>query len=147
MLNLIKVEIFEKNRHFDILFKEYRKKYFFHIENRINEILDEKIENIMPLIFGEPYEDDLMPLRKNISLTNASHIIEFLSIENDKYYGYIKILDTPSGKKFIKFKDNLILRPIYRGSKFDSSGQSGSEILTFDIEIDKREIYKRILNR
>jgi hypothetical protein len=143
MINLIKVEIFEKNRHFDILFKEYRKKYFFHRENRINEILDEKIENIMPLIFGEPYEDDLMPLRKN----NASHIIEFLSIENDKYYGYIKILDTPSGKKFIEFKDNLILRPIYRGSKFDSSGQSGSEILTFDIEIDKREIYKRILNR
>ena len=147
MAELIKVEILEENRHFDILFKNFRKKYFFHRENRINEILDEKIETITRPIFGEPYESDVMSLRRVMSLTNASHTIEFLSIDNDKYYGHIKLLDKSSGRVFIGSEDILVLRPVYCGSKFDSSTQGGNEIFTFDIEIDRKEIYKRILNR
>lgn len=139
MLNLIKLEIFEKNEDFNIAFNNFRNKYFYHREDRINEILGEKIEiGKNKIIFGEPYVEKYLNM---INLKKVSHSIEFLSIENGRYYGYIKLLDIHDGIDFMKFENNLILRPVYL-PLFDDI-----EIITFNIDFDRKEIYKQIIDR
>ena len=136
MSGIVKLEIFDKNKDFNFAFNNFKNNRFFHRESRINEILDEKVDIKESVVFGEPYDS---PSTNIISLSNVSHTIEFLSIENDRYYGHIKLLDTPMGKTFIGNEDILILRPVYFIHL--------NEILTFNIDIDRKQIYKRILNR
>lgn len=120
MDNLIKLEIFVKNEYFNILFNNFRNRYFFYREDRINEILEEYVDR-EKTVYGEPYEKSSTNI---ISLSNASHLIENVSVENGKYYGYVKILDTPCGRTFIGKEDILELAPV-----MSSSG----EILTLNI--------------
>jgi len=149
MINLIKLEILSKNKDFDILFNNFRNRYFFHRESRIDDILGNKPtikskSNIM----GCPYSEQV---RHITHLKEVSHRIDFISKENGKYYGYVNMLNTPNGIIFTnmsiqmtteryQIEDILRLYPVYRD-------YSDAEILTFDIGYEENQIIKKILNR
>jgi len=142
MKESIKLEIFSKNKDFDILFNNFRNKYFFDREYRINEIIGELSTTLKKsYVLGCPYNEEI---RYITNLRKASHKIEFVSKENGKYYGYVHILDTPNGIIFkmntdkYEISDILKLYPVY---------SSVGEILTFDIAWDKNHLTKRILER
>jgi len=136
MENFIKLEIFTEIQDFDKLFINFKNNKFHHREKAICELLDEKFEeksNFLPVI-GEPYTNSYMC---QIDLSRVSHVISQIFSINNKYYGFIKILETTEGKKLKDLEDYLVLKPVF----------CGGEINTFNIDIDRGPIYKRILNR
>ncbi len=147
MHNLIKLEIFSKNKDFDTLFNDFRDKYFFSREDKINEILGEKVnvgDDVAKNsgIYGCPYADEN---RHSTNFSKISHVVEFICKENGKYYGYISILDTQSGRiiKDAESGNILKLRPVYRRI---------NEILSFDIymipkDLNRNNLIKKILQR
>ena len=153
MTDTIKVEIVEdimEEYNFKNLFNTFRNKHFHHRENTINKILELEELKIEHTLLGGIYtsrNDDM------ISLSNASHTIDNIYIEDDKFYGCIRILDTHSGNKFKDFTDLLILRPVYKGYGLEFTPSGGLtittkiEILTFNIDLNQKMIYKKILNR
>jgi len=135
--NLIKLEILENIKDFDILFNNFRNKYFFHRESVIDEILGEKSNFEKATILGEFY---IGSYRNQMSVSNATHMVEHISKENKIYYAYIRLL-----KHDLKGIDSssVNLRPIY----YNYTNGYHPTILTFDLEYKKGYIYGKIMER
>lgn len=144
MNNLIKLEIFVKNEGIKTLLHNFRNKYFFKRENRINEILGEELNSKQKKdIFGVTYDES--DESRILSIKDITHVVQYISIENGSYYGHINILDTPEGRKMKNVNEEfLILYPKLM------AGEGWVDIRSIDLGYNSKhrnEIYKRILNR
>lgn len=90
-------------------------------------------------LFGESYNSREVD---DISLAAVTHVIRSISINhiNSKYSAQIELLNTPDGSVLMSYpEDFLILKPVY--------SLKSQQILTFNIDINRSEVYKRILSR
>lgn len=90
-------------------------------------------------LFGESYNSREVDA---ISLAVVTHVIRSIVIDNInfEYSAQIKLLNTPDGSTLMSYpEDFLILKPVY--------SSKSQQILTFNIDINRSEVYKKILSR
>lgn len=90
-------------------------------------------------LFGESYNSREVDA---ISLAAVTHVIRSIVIDhtNFKYSAQIELLNTSDGSALMSYpEDFLILKPVY--------SLKSQQILTFNIDINRSEVYKRILSR
>ena len=68
----------------------------------------------------------------DISLSNVSHIVEIVRLENNRILGDIKILETPSGKILENSLPHYVFRPRSAGSIQENGIVDISKFFTFD---------------
>lgn len=102
--------------------------------------ISKAIKNLKKLkiqLYGEIMNEYSMGhLEKTISLFNVSHKINDVFLKNNKIYGDVTILDTPSGKiiqKLIDNKINIQFRIRTMGLVVDAETVRLKEIITWDI--------------
>lgn len=157
----LKLQIFSENEDFNFHLEEFLlsnsldfnkiKKRISNLKTILDDMIDNQVEGKFKIkatyqdtdythdIFGETYEQSYCDA---ISLSRATHIVKSIYIDgtNSKYFADIVILNTPNGNNLLTYPENfLILRPVY-SSKYQ-------QILTFNIDINRSEVYKRILSR
>lgn len=72
------------------------------------------------------------PEHFDVSLTNVSHSVEKLWIENDTLMGTIKVLDTPRGKILGSMIDDVVFRPRSAGTVNEDGICEMVRIFSFD---------------
>jgi hypothetical protein len=90
-------------------------------------------------LFGESYNSREIDV---ISLSGVTHVIRSIDIDhiNFEYSAQIELLNTPDGTTLMSYPENfLILKPVYL--------QKSQQILTFNIDINRSEVYRKILSR
>lgn len=88
--------------------------------NLLLDSLDKKINKL-----GSTYQSRF---RDRVNLNNATHMIKYILMEDDKLYGLIEVLDVP-GAEILKLDESkMVLRPVY-----DKNGN----INTFDVSLKK----------
>ena len=90
-------------------------------------------------LFGESYNSREIDV---VSISGVTHVIRSIVIDhtNFEYLAQIELLNTPDGSTLMSYpEDFLILKPVY--------SSKSQQILTFNIDINRSEVYKRILSR
>jgi transcriptional antiterminator len=94
MEDLIKIEIHCKSQLDVLIIQSLKVKHFIDRDHNIDMILDNtpRKADLKPLLGTFDDSDNVLDLSK------VSHQVKHISNENGKYFGYIKIFDTPHGK-------------------------------------------------
>lgn len=111
------------------------------VEPRIKE-LKEKMLDI--LLYGELGYPDTF----DVSMSNASHVIEDLYIEDDFVYGRIKTLSIHKGTELQKRLDenSIVFRPRGSGTVREDGTVDLKQIFTFDAVDIENDSYKGLMD-
>lgn len=95
-------------------------------------------------IYGELGHPEEFDMHGSISLSNTSHLIENIEIEDNCIVGYIKVLNTKKGKILKEDINNYVFRPRSSGTIDNNGVITIEKFITFDAILKETDAFGNI---